>query len=330
MIMPPETPSMAPAFPAAGSAEAAEAVALLRTLPLFFSLRPEELALLAAACRTVTFVPGETVVRQDEVGDCVYVILDGRVEVRARSKGHGAVSEAVVCWLVAGDTVGELSLFDGRPRSATCVALVQTTCLRLDRDVFLDTARRNWSLTLGLFGVLSDRIRQADSLLAEQARDPLTGVNNRRSLIEMYEREASRTQRAARQSVGGDQAVNELALVFVDVDKFKAINDTYGHHVGDDVLRNVAATLVTAGRSTDFVARYGGDEFVMLLPDAGRAGADLVVSRIREAVNTSPPGPVPFSVSVGAALIDPQRPETFVEVMARADAEMYRDKARTR
>ncbi len=350
MISPPQSPIMIPtASPTAGpdavpagsvtpasrhsaAREFADHVSLLRSVPLFLGLRADELAPLAEACRRVTFAAGDTVVQQDKLGDCVYIILDGRVEVRARAKSPGAVSETVLSWLVEGDTVGELSLFDGRPRSASCVALADTTCLRLDRDAFLAAARSNWDLTLAVFGVLSDRIRHADTLLAEHARDALTGVNNRRALIELYEREATRAQRAARQAVaaGSELAANELVLVFVDVDKFKSINDTFGHHVGDEVLRSVANTLVTAGRSTDFVACYGGDEFVMLLPEAGLSGADLVVSRIRELVHDEPPGPVPFTVSIGAALIDPLRPETFVDVMARADAAMYRDKARTR
>lgn len=317
----------------AGTPEGApEIAAVLRTVPLFAGLGTEEIAMLAVACRRASFAPGDVLVGQDEEGDSVFIILEGRAEVRMRAMDNGAASETVVSWLRAGDTVGELSLLDGRPRSATCVALAQTECFRLDREAFLEAARRNWSLTLGLFGILSDRIRHADSLLAEHARDPLTKVNNRRSLVELYEREAARAQRVARQLGGGvtDSPSNALALIFVDVDKFKTINDTYGHSVGDDVLRSVARSLVSAGRSTDFVARYGGDEFVMLLPDGGLAGAQLVMSRIRDSLHRNPPGPVPFTVSVGAAIIDPHTPQSFVEVMARADAEMYLDKARTR
>jgi diguanylate cyclase (GGDEF)-like protein len=303
-------------------------IAQLASVPLFQQLTPDELAPLAEACTRATFAPGEILVRQGEVGDAVFIILEGRVEVRARAESNGAATESVVSWLVAGDTVGELSLFDGRPRSATCVALSTTACLRLDREAFLGAAQRNWSMAMGLFNVLADRIRQADALLADHARDPLTGVNNRRSLLEIYEREASRAQRAARQ--GTEHAMNPLAVVFCDVDKFKSINDTYGHHIGDEVLCAVARTLTAAGRATDFVARFGGDEFVMLLPDAGRGGADIVISRIREQLQSSPPGPVPFSVSLGAALVDPQNPQSFEQVMVSADEEMYRDKARTR
>ncbi|HEU5318008.1 MAG TPA: GGDEF domain-containing protein [Chloroflexota bacterium] len=294
--------------------------ALLASVPIFQNLSPQELEQLAGASRRVVFQPGDVLVRKGELGEGVYIILEGRVEVLA--------NEAVVSWLIAGDTVGDMSLFDGRPRSATCVALAPTTCLRLDRDAFLSAAQRNWSMTLRLFSVLAGRIRQADELLADHARDPLTGVNNRRALLDLYQREANRTQRAARQ--GSDHALNPLAVVFCDVDRFKSINDTYGHHVGDQVLIAVAQLLTQAGRTTDFVARYGGDEFVMLLPDAGQTGADAVMRRIKDLVETNRPGPVPFTISLGAAVVDPLNPPPYEEVIAAADAEMYRDKARTR
>jgi CRP/FNR family transcriptional regulator, cyclic AMP receptor protein len=173
-------------------AQLANDISLLAPVPIFRHLSPDELTHLARASRRVVFQPGDALVRKGEEGDCVYVILEGRVEALA--------NEAVVSWLAAGDTVGDMSLFDGRPRSATCVALTPTTCLRLDREAFLNAARRNWSMTVGLFSVLADRIRQADELLAEHARDPLTGVNNRRALLDLYDREAQRTKRAARQA----------------------------------------------------------------------------------------------------------------------------------
>ena len=299
----------------------------LMHLPMFREMTPAELAPLAAACRLEHFRPGEAIVRQGEPGDSVYVILDGRVEVLARIERNGVQSESVVSWLVAGDALGELSLLDGRPRSATCLAMTTTTCLCLDRDEFLGAVQRHWTLAHSLLEVVAERLRRADERLAEHATDPLTGVNNRRALLDLYEREASRAQRAARSGVGMMQPVG---LLFCDVNVFKSINDTYGHHVGDEVLRSVAQTLVAASRATDFVARFGGDEFVVVLPDSGDAGVEKVSRRIKEILRDTPPGPVPFSVSIGSAVVDPHNPQKFDDLMAAADEAMYEDKQRAR
>jgi diguanylate cyclase (GGDEF)-like protein len=298
----------------------------LTHLAMFREMSAAELAPLAAACRVVTFRAGEEIVRQGDPGDSVYVILDGRVEVLAHLDRNGVQTESVVSWLVAGDALGELSLLDGQPRSATCVAMTNTTCLCLDREEFLGAAQRHWVLAHALLAVVAERLRSADRRLAEHATDPLTGVNNRRALLDLYDREASRAQRAARQ--GGAGAMQALGLLFCDVNRFKQVNDTYGHQVGDDVLRAVAQVLISASRTTDFVARIGGDEFVVLLPDAGQTGLDVVAKRIRETVRDAPPGPVPFSVSVGGALVDPRQPEKFDDLMAAADAAMYVEKER--
>lgn len=299
----------------------------LVNLPMFRELTHLELIPLAAACRVVHFRPGEEIVRQGEPGDSVYVILDGRVEVLAHIERNGVQSESVVSWLVAGDALGELALLDGQPRSATCLAMTNTTCLCLDRDEFLAAMQRHWKLTHSLLEVVAVRLRLADQRLAEHATDPLTGVNNRRALLDLYERESSRAQRAARSGIGSMQP---LGLLFCDVNVFKSINDTYGHHIGDEVLRSVAQTLIAASRVTDFVARYGGDEFVVLLPDSGEAGVNVVSNRIREILRDNPPGPVPFSVSIGSALVDPQVPQKLEELMAVADEAMYEDKQRAR
>lgn len=298
----------------------------LAHVPMFRDMTPAELVPLAAACNVVSFRPSEEIVRQGEPGDSIYVILDGRVEVLAHIERNGVQTESVVSWLVAGDALGELSLLDGQPRSATCMAMTDTTCLCLGRDEFLAAVQRHWTLAHSLLAVVADRLRHADKRLAEHATDPLTGVNNRRALLDIYDRETSRGHRAARQ--GGQGSMQPMGLLFCDVNRFKGINDTYGHQVGDEVLCAVANTLITASRATDFVARYGGDEFIVLLPDAGQPGIDLVASRVRSALEENPPGPVPFTVSIGSVLIDALRPGTIEDAMAHADEAMYRDKAR--
>ena len=296
----------------------------LARMPLFQGMQPEHVRLLAAVAEEVCFEPADKIVTQGEPGESVYLILDGRVEVLARISVGDVVSETVVAWMAAGDALGELSLLDGQPRSATCVAVTPVNTLRLGREPFLAAVRENWSLGHALYVVLAQRIRLADKLLAEHSRDPLTGLNNRRALSDLYDRESLRVQRVARQQ--GTDGINPLAIVFADVNQFKTINDTHGHHVGDEVLKAIAATLTGASRTTDLVARYGGDEFVVLLPEAGVAGAEVVLQRVRKQLAEHPPEPVPFSVSLGYAIVDPQEPKGLDALLAEADVAMYRDK----
>ena len=310
------------------SVTVAERARVLSGASLFSPLSQEDLRPLAEASEVVTFQPGDRIVNQGDPGESLYLILDGRVEVLARIVEGGAATETVVAWMSAGDALGELALLDGQPRSASCVAVNSVRCLRLDRAPFLKALEDNWSLSHALHIVMAQRLRMADMLLAEHSRDPLTGLNNRRALADLYEREAQRVQRAVRQH--GAEAMHPLAVVFCDVNKFKTINDTFGHHVGDEVLRAIAAVLTEASRATDLVARYGGDEFVILLPDSGAAGAEQVIRRVKDRLEADPPGPVPFTVSLGYAIVDPLQPQGLESLLTKADMAMYRDKAASR
>ncbi len=103
-------------------------------------------------------------------------------------------------------------------------------------------------------------------------RDELTGLLNRRALVERLEEEISRARRHGA----------PLSLIYADVDEFKEVNDRFGHAVGDEFLILVAETLTLTLRPTDHVARMGGDEFVVVLPETDSAGAEALASRISE------------------------------------------------
>ena len=121
--------------------------------------------------------------------------------------------------------------------------------------------------------------------------DPLTGLGNRRVFEEALEREVARASRLA----------VPLALVLVDVDHFKAVNDGSGHQAGDEVLRRVGAAVASVARASDVAARFGGEEFVILLPDCDEARAIGVAERVRAAI-ASCGGPVPVTASAGVAV----------------------------
>lgn len=177
------------------------------------------------------------------------------------------------------------------------------------------------------------RAQMVESTMADNARleqlaqtDPLTQLLNRRALTERITAEMERALRYD----------STLALLMIDLDHFKKVNDTYGHLVGDDVLRDVGQLLNQTIRGSDITARYGGEEFLVLLPETDDGGAVAFAERIRAAVEEHPfardsmTEPLRLTASVGVAVFPAARIENVEDLFARADAALYRAKAEGR
>jgi len=153
------------------------------------------------------------------------------------------------------------------------------------------------------------RLRQQASV------DPLTGLLNRRSFLELSSKEEARSRRRD----------YELAVLMVDIDHFKRINDTYGHASGDAVIRALAEMCGRALRPSDIVARYGGEEFVISLPETGLEPARLVADRLRQSVSdatvTADGAAIRFAVSIGIAICS--RGSSLATAMRSADEALY-------
>ena len=164
-------------------------------------------------------------------------------------------------------------------------------------------------------------------LLRAGITDFLTGWHNRRYLQQRLKEEISRAQRQH----------SSVACLMMDIDRFKNINDGYGHLAGDNALKEVAVRVESQIRSMDTAARFGGDELAIVLPDANAADAAKLAERIREAVAATPVTLTPqvervLTLSVGVAAIAPSRHETDLKsladrLLADADAALYRAKA---
>lgn len=166
--------------------------------------------------------------------------------------------------------------------------------------------------------------KQTEAELRRQAiRDALTGLYNRRHLFATMESELARAVR-----FGGP-----LAVMLLDCDRFKDINDRFGHLVGDEVLCAVAATIQATARRVDMAARYGGEEFALLLPGTDLTGAARMGARLRAQIAEKPVpvdgGPVPVTVSIGVAAIGPDL-VTADALLNAADQALYRAKHRGR
>lgn len=168
---------------------------------------------------------------------------------------------------------------------------------------------------------------EKNALLERMATtDELTGLPNRRFFMDTLQRELRKLTR-----ISTDQ---QLSLLVIDLDRFKSVNDRYGHATGDAVLRQVAGRLAHAVRATDLPARYGGEEFAILLPDTSEKGAAFLAEKLRADVEESPVrhdgATIQVTISVGVATIDAPRrygPEVEADLIRRADEAMYEAKS---
>jgi len=159
--------------------------------------------------------------------------------------------------------------------------------------------------------------RNLENAILDSTLDGLTGVSNRRSFDATIRKLAGEAMNSG----------ENLAMLMIDIDHFKRVNDTWGHQTGDTVLRYLAKTLQKAVRGGDYVARYGGEEFAILLPRTDGKAAVSVAENIRLALSREPielevtPPMTPVTVSIGVACYDPGEP--LAEWVGRADAALY-------
>jgi diguanylate cyclase (GGDEF)-like protein/PAS domain S-box-containing protein len=173
---------------------------------------------------------------------------------------------------------------------------------------------------------VTDRMQLETELRHMAFHDPLTGTHNRRSFMQTLTQEVHRVQRT------GEVA----ALLMLDIDHFKRVNDTYGHDAGDDVLKHLVGVLQAGLRRLDMLARLGGEEFAVLLPATQMPGALELAERLRLAVEKNPavlrdqmgqPGKtVAYTISIGVAVLDANAPSAD-DVLKRADHAMYQAKS---
>jgi diguanylate cyclase (GGDEF)-like protein len=164
-----------------------------------------------------------------------------------------------------------------------------------------------------------ERHRLFSALRSLSLIDDLTGLYNRRGFSDLGEQYLKLARRSGR----------GVTMVYLDLDRFKTINDSLGHHVGDRALIKVADILRATFRRSDIIARLGGDEFGVLALEAADESADLLIQRLRERVldfNQTSPEPYQLSVSIGMAHHDDDLRVRLEDMVAEADSAMYREK----
>ena len=170
------------------------------------------------------------------------------------------------------------------------------------------------ALSIGFIVLTNERLRVELEFMA--TRDPMTGALNRRAFFSRGEIEWARSQRSG----------HPLSLIVSDIDFFKKVNDTFGHHIGDQVIIDFCNRAQTMLRLPDVLARFGGEEFVIMLPDTSHEDAKKVAERIRREIqkhrNKNLP---PFTVSIGVASAGKNVPD-LEALIAIADTALYKAK----
>ncbi len=263
--------------------------------------RDQGLCHLTADENRVLMIPDTLI--DPRTADCPIVTSAPRFRAYA---GHPLVDDH-------GVVAGTFAVFDVRPRQFTAA----------DRQSLIDLA----SMTQR--EVLSDQLSDAHTALVaklsvarrEAMMDPLTRLWNRRG--------ASVLLKGAFDMA--DQRGTRVTLALLDLDNFKRINDSYGHQIGDEVLRKVSARLVSAVRTNDAVCRVGGDEFLIVMRDADAKPAARVAERVRRVITDAPiptrDGALPMSVSVGFTVRCPDDSLSVDELLGRADQALLESKA---
>ncbi len=299
---------------------------LLEGLELFHGVRPDDVQELLQKCERRDIETGELLLSPGSKNEHVFVVLSGKLNVHI-----GSPDASIIATVDIGSCAGEMSIIEERDPSAYVIAAEPTHLLVIHQTVLWDMVNASHEFSKNLLIVLSERVRSHNQFIAESigdwrkselnaTTDALTGLGNRHAMEEMFPRELKRCA----------DSDNPVSLIMLDVDRFKKFNDQFGHVAGDRALSAVAHVLKKQFRTQDLLARYGGDEFAVLLPEVGEKEALAVAERVRSAVSVSTSDGsdslirVPVEVSIGVAELGGQG--SYESLLRSADAALYRAK----
>ncbi len=313
------------------SAQLLENKEFFKNSALFDSVAAESIDHYLRECDVMAIEKGEVLLTPETANSRLYVLISGGLEVRLDS-----LERAPLTRLAPGECVGEMSMIESRTPSAYVIASIDSQVLVISHELLWAMVGASHAIARNLLVILSGRLRSDNAIIADSAviirhfqkksfTDALTGLNNRRWMEDFFTREIARSQ----------LNLHDTVLAVVDIDNFSAFNNKFGHLVGDMALGAVAEVLMARFRTDDLIARYGGDEFVVLLPSIGLDKAREIVDNVRagmvdasQKLATAVADCPGVSVSIGIATMT--QDDTLESLMTKADRALYRAKEKGR
>jgi diguanylate cyclase (GGDEF)-like protein len=269
-------------------------------------------------------VAGETLLQPELASNNLYLILEGELSVHL--DGQAALEHVTIS---AGECAGEISLVDGKNPSALVVATNPTRVLAVPHDTVWSMVDQSHEVARNLLAIIAGRMRNDNSALITSLNkrkqyehqatvDTLTGVHNRRWMNDAFPRVLHRC------------AIDKVpsAVMVIDIDHFKQVNDTYGHLVGDVALKTMANVMSVNLRPHDLLVRFGGEEFAILLPDTRIEEAKSIAERLRSmvAANEMRSGDLVFSITISIGIAAAKQEGKLEDFFDEADRALYRAK----
>ena len=304
----------------------------VKNIQIFRNIADQDIAGIVrnlSQCNIVSVDAGEIVLDSQSPSSSLYIVMKGNLALASTTNKRQLENSTPQYFM--GECVGEISVLDNASNSATIVAMTDSELLIIDSLTMWKLIDEFNGVAKNLLQLLSFRIRTANAQLRNRQKvgefyrqlsmvDGLTGLHNRSWLntqLPGIVENAHATQ-------------SELSIIMVDLDHFKKFNDTHGHVLGDDALQTASKVLSAGLRPSDFAARYGGEEMIVILPNTSSESALIVAQRLCQRISSTEvfqdkSQTLPhITASFGLATLKEDQDGTAV--IAAADAALYRAK----
>jgi diguanylate cyclase (GGDEF)-like protein len=308
-------------------------IKFLQSVEILSQLTKEELKTIKKCMKFIQISSGNVLFHQGDEGRELYIVKSGKVAICIKLPNG---DEHILVQFSPGNFFGDMSIFENAPRSATCRIISDSTLFSLLDKYFFDLMKDNPKIAIKIMykmlnvitqrlqntgGFLTDMVRWGEDASKRAITDPFTGCYNRRFLDDKLD-DFFTTAKNNQQP---------FSLVMIDLDYFRQINEAYGHEIGDKTILEVVNVFKEYLREKDVIARYGGDEFTVLMPETPLKQAEEVAKTICKKVSNLTlleglNGPIKtITLSQGIAAF-PESSEELKELKEKADKALYKAK----